>query len=58
MSLYTYEQFITIMSEKVIETIIEEVKTATYFSISIDSTPDITHTDQLSFVIRYVNSNG
>jgi hypothetical protein len=31
------------MSEKVIETIINEVKVATYFSISIDSTPDVTH---------------
>jgi len=36
LSFYTYEQFISIMSEKVIETIIKEVKTATYFSISID----------------------
>ncbi|KAL4141603.1 hypothetical protein QTP88_004219 [Uroleucon formosanum] len=58
LSFYTYEQFISIMSEKVLETIIKEVKAATYFSISIDSTPDITHIDQLSFIIRYVLPNG
>ncbi|KAL4089440.1 hypothetical protein QTP88_024475 [Uroleucon formosanum] len=58
LSFYTYEQFISIMSEKVLETIIKEVKAVTYFSISIDSTPDITHIDQLSFIIRYVLPNG
>lgn len=34
LSFYTYEHFISIMSEKVLETIIKEVKAATYFSIS------------------------
>jgi len=58
LSFSTYEQFIKIMSEKVINTIVDEIKTSKYFSISIDSTPDISHTDQLSFVIRYVLSNG
>lgn len=58
LSFYTYEQFISIMSEKVLKTIIKEVKAPTYFSISIDSTPDITHIDQLSFIIRYVLPNG
>lgn len=46
------------MAEKVINTIIEEVKISKYFSISIDSTPDISHTDQLAFIIRYVQKNG
>lgn len=58
LSFSTYEQFIKIMSEKVINTIVDEIKSSKYFSISIDSTPDISHTDQLSFVIRYVLSNG
>ena len=34
--------------------IIAEIKKAKYYSISIDSTPDITHIDQLSIVIQYV----
>jgi len=58
LSFSTYKQFIKIMSEKVINTIVDEIKSSKYFSNSIDSTPDISHTDQLSFVIRYVLSNG
>jgi len=54
LSFRTYEQFITLMSDKVLENILKEVQTAKYFSIIVDSTPDISHTDQLSFVIRYV----
>ncbi|XP_068206900.1 zinc finger MYM-type protein 1-like [Palaemon carinicauda] len=42
------------MAEKVMSSITDEVKTAKYFSISVDSTPDISHMDQLSFTIRYV----
>ena len=34
------------------------MKFAKYFSISVDSTPDITHVDQLTFTIRYVSANG
>lgn len=57
-SYHTYEQFINIMSKKVRDTIIQEVKNAKYFFISVDSTPDIAHVDQLSLVVRYVDSNG
>ena len=42
------------MSEKVLKCIIGEVKSAKYFSVIIDSTPDITHLDQLCFVVRYI----
>lgn len=56
-SYQTYEQFICIMAEEVLKTIIQEIKTARYFSISVDSTPDIVHTDQLSFIVRYVNED-
>ncbi|XP_050064590.1 zinc finger MYM-type protein 1-like [Aphis gossypii] len=30
----------------------------TYLSIIVDSTPDISHTDQLAFIFRYVSNNG
>lgn len=46
------------MADKVICTIVAELKSSTYFSISINSTPDVSNTDQLSFIIRYVRSNG
>ena len=29
-----------------------------YFSTILDSTPDITHVDQLSFVVRYLSKYG
>lgn len=29
-----------------------------YYSIVIDSTPDITHSDQLAFTLRYVSDGG
>jgi len=31
------------MSEKIIHTIVDEIKSSKYFSISIDSTPDLSH---------------
>lgn len=58
LSFQTYEQIITVMAEKVQQTIIEEIKTAKYFSIIVDSTPDVSHVDQLSIVIRYVDNKG
>ena len=33
---------------------IDDIKDAPFFSIVLDTTPDITRTDQLSFVFRYV----
>lgn len=50
-------EFIALMSKKVLTTIINEIKTAKYYSISVDSSPDITHRDQLSFTVRYVKGS-
>ena len=36
--------------------IVDDVKKAGYFSFAVDSTPDISHTDQLTLIIRYVSS--
>ena len=54
------DEMINIMaeiSEKVINTIMNEIKHAKYFSISVDSTPDISHVYQLSFIVRYVSED-
>ena len=52
------EEFIHLMANRVREHIIREVKSAKYFSVSVDSTPDITHVDQLTCILRYVLPSG
>lgn len=46
------------MSKKVQSTIIQEINVSHYFSISVDSTPNISHIDQLSLCVWYVNEYG
>ncbi|XP_065667614.1 uncharacterized protein LOC136087915 [Hydra vulgaris] len=41
------------MSQKVLTHIITEIKKAKYWGIVVDSTPDISHVDQLSVIFRY-----
>lgn len=48
-------EFIEIMARQLTQKIINEVKAAIYYSISVNSTPDLSHIDQLTFVIRYVD---
>jgi hypothetical protein len=48
------EEFISLIAKKALSVIIDEVNRSKYFSIVVDSTPDISHVDELSFVIRYV----
>ncbi|XP_065667998.1 zinc finger MYM-type protein 1-like [Hydra vulgaris] len=47
------EELINIMSQKVLTHIITEIKKAKYWGIIVDSTPDISHVDQLSVIFRY-----
>lgn len=48
------DEFISLVAKKVRNSVIAEVKNSKYYSIIVDSTPDISHVDQLSFVVRYV----
>ena len=48
------EELIKIMADKVLEQIIEELQQCKYFYLTVDSTSDITQTDQLSITIRYI----
>ncbi|XP_071568451.1 zinc finger MYM-type protein 1-like [Temnothorax nylanderi] len=54
----TCNEFINLIASKVKNTIVREIQAAKYFSIVVDSTPDIAHIDQLSFNIRYVKEDG
>ncbi|XP_013793798.1 uncharacterized protein LOC106477819 [Limulus polyphemus] len=49
------EEMIQLMAKKVKDAILSDVKKAGYFSLSVDSTSDISHTDQLTLIIRYVS---
>ncbi|XP_065658747.1 zinc finger MYM-type protein 1-like [Hydra vulgaris] len=51
------DEFINILGDKVLKQIISKIKDSKYYGISIDSTPDISHVDQLTLVIRYVLKN-
>ena len=49
------DEIVTIMGQKVIGVIKQEIVKSRYFSTSVDSTPDITRTNQLTNIIRHVN---
>ena len=48
------EELIEIMAKKVHAVIVDEIKFSGYFSLSVDSTPDLSHVDQLSVILRYL----
>ena len=48
-------ELIDIMANKVRDSIFEDMQKAGYFSISVDSTPDLSHVDQLTVIVRYVS---
>ena len=52
------DEFISVLAKAVHDKIVSEVKEAKYFGVSIDSTPDIAHIDQLTITLRYCLPNG
>lgn len=54
----TVNEVILQLADHVTAEIVADIKTAKYFSIIVDSTPDISNVDQLTFVIRYVAPDG
>lgn len=51
-------EFIELIALKVRKIILDEIKCSKYFSIIVDSTPDISHVDELALIIRYVKKDG
>lgn len=54
----TCEEFIDVMGDKTRQVIAEEIQDAKHFSVVVDSTPDLSHVDQLTFIFRFVNKEG
>lgn len=52
------DEFIILMCNKLKSVFINEIQEAKYFSLIVDSTPDISHVDQLTLIIRYVGPSG
>ena len=52
------EELVELMGNEVFARILHELKSAKFYSISVDSTPDISHVDQLTCVVRYVLPSG
>uniref|UniRef100_A0A182JTC3 DUF4371 domain-containing protein n=1 Tax=Anopheles christyi TaxID=43041 RepID=A0A182JTC3_9DIPT len=50
------DEFLEIISDSIKNRIVEDVKAAKYYSIKVDTTPDIARIDLLTFIIRYVAS--
>ena len=47
----TFEELIQLIAQKVHVLIVDKVKPSGYFSLSVDSTPDLSHIDQFSAVL-------
>lgn len=54
----TCEEFINLIGSSILDHIIGEVKKYKYYSVSLDSTPDISNVDQLTLTVRYVLPSG
>jgi hypothetical protein len=52
------EKIIELLGQHILKRIGIEIKETKYFSISVDSTPDISHIDQLTVTDGYVSSKG
>jgi len=50
------DELMTKMAEKVKLEIISKIKKAKYYSILLDCTPEVSHQEQLSVIIRFVNT--
>ena len=52
------DEFVFIMGKCFLDEIMSEIKHAGHFSVSMDSTPNVSNVDQLTCVILYVLSSG
>ena len=51
-------EFIDLRANEVWQRVLQEVTNAKYYAIMVDSTPDVAHVEQTSFVLRYLVKPG
>ena len=47
-------EIISLCGDFVRDTIVRQITKTKYFAISVDGTPDVSHKEQLSFIVRYI----
>ena len=57
LSWQSHNEFISECATLVQEAVVKEVKDAVYFTIITDGTPDVSHTEQITFIFRFVRFN-
>ena len=50
-------QFLDACGKLVLNAVVNECRSALYYSIIVDGTPDVSHTEQITFVLRYAHRN-
>lgn len=51
----TQNEFISFLGAAVKENVLQDIKQAKYYGLLLDSTPDVSHVDQMCLIIRYVH---
>uniref|UniRef100_A0A3Q1FCV8 TTF-type domain-containing protein n=1 Tax=Acanthochromis polyacanthus TaxID=80966 RepID=A0A3Q1FCV8_9TELE len=49
-------ELISCLSDKIMNTIVAEIKSSKYYALILDCTPDLSHTEQMSIVVRIVTT--
>ena len=53
LSRQTQNEFVNICAKNVLDEILSEIEKSYYYGLIVDGTPDVSHTEQLTLVIRY-----
>jgi len=57
LGIHIQNEIISLLGEKIKKTIINSLKSCKYYTIILDCTPDISHEEQITIVVRFVSLN-